>query len=139
MPITLTVTEGLLSPQSRAEAFAGLTEALLEVAGLTGNAFMTANVVGTVEEVPQDRIFAGGRPVAGAFIELKLPGIALAAPEAREAFFAKAADIVERAAGGRIRREHIWSNIVYASEGAWAIGGRTYDHAGLVAAIQGGA
>lgn len=136
MPITLTVPEGLLSPEARVEAFAGLTEALLEVAGLTGNAFMTDNVIGTIEEVPQDRIFAAGKPVSGVFIELKLPGIALATPEAREAFFAKAADIIERAAGGRIRREHIWSNIVYAPEGAWAIGGRAYDHPALIGAIQ---
>jgi hypothetical protein len=138
MPITLTVPEGLLSPEARAEAFAGLTDALLEAASLAGNAFMTANVIGTVEEVPQDRIFAAGEPVAGAFIELKLPQIALATPEARDAFFKKAADVVERAADGRIRREHIWSNIVYAPEGAWAIGGRTYDHAGLIDAIQRG-
>ena len=34
MPITLTVPEGLLSPQAQAEAFSGLTDALLEISGL---------------------------------------------------------------------------------------------------------
>jgi PhnB protein len=45
----------------------------------------------------------GGRPRA--FVELKLPGIALAPPEAKQ-------DFIDRAAEGRIRREHIWTDIV---------------------------
>lgn len=40
MPITLTVPEGLLSQEAQAQAFAGLTEAVLDAAGLTGNDFM---------------------------------------------------------------------------------------------------
>jgi hypothetical protein len=37
--------------------------------------------------------------------------------------------------GGQLRREYIWSNIVYAPEGAWGIAGRSYDNADLVEAI----
>ena len=125
MPITLTLPERLLSPEAQAQAFARLTEAVLDVAGLTGNAFMTA-----------EHVLAAGKPVAAAFIELKLPEIALATPEAKRAFIEKATDIVEQAAGGRIKREHIWSNIVYAPEGAWGIAGHSYSNADLVGAIQ---
>jgi hypothetical protein len=65
MPITLTAPEGLLSPEAQAQVFAGLTDALLEVAGLSGNAFMTANTIGTINVLPKERILAGGKPVGG--------------------------------------------------------------------------
>ncbi|WP_267550113.1 Tautomerase enzyme [Rhizobium rhizogenes] len=136
MPITLTVPEGLLSSEAQAQAFAGLTDAVLDVAGLTGNAFMTANVIGTINVLPAEHVLAAGRPVAAAFIELKLPEIALATAEAKRAFIEKATDVVEQAAEGRIKREHIWSNIVYAPEGAWGIAGHSYSNADLVGAIQ---
>ncbi|NLR97383.1 Tautomerase enzyme [Rhizobium sp. P38BS-XIX] len=135
MPITLTIPEGLLSPAAQAEAFAGLTEAVIEIAGLSGNAFMTANVVGSINVLPKEHILAAGKPVEAAFVELKLPEIALATSEAKRVFIERATDVVERAAGGQLRREYIWSNIVYAPEGAWGIAGRSYDNADLVEAI----
>jgi len=136
MPITLTVPEGLLSPEAQARAFAGLTDALLDVAGLTGNAFMTANVIGTINVLPREHVLAAGKPIAAAFVELKLPEVALASAEAKQAFIEKAADVVEQAAEGRLKREHIWSNIVYAPEGAWGIAGDSYSNADFVGAIQ---
>ncbi|HWT60182.1 MAG TPA: Tautomerase enzyme [Rhizobium sp.] len=139
MPITLTVPEGLLSPEAQAQAFAGLTDALLDVAGLTGNAFMTANVIGTINVLPREHVLAAGKPIAAAFVELKLPEVALASAEAKQAFIEKAADVVEQAAEGRLKREHIWSNIVYAPEGAWGIAGDSYSNADFVGAIQGAA
>lgn len=137
MPITLTVPEGLLSQQAQAQAFAGLTDALLDAAGLTGNAFMAANIIGTINVLPREHVLAAGKPVAAAFVELKLPEIALASAEAKRAFFEKAADVIEQAAEGRLKREHIWSNIVYAPEGAWGIAGHSYSNGDLVGAIQG--
>ena len=136
MPITLTIPEGLLSSKAQAHAFAGLTDAILDVAGLTGNAFMTANIIGTINVLPAGHILAAGKPVAAAFVELKLPEIALATPEAKRAFIEKATDVIEQAAEGRIKREHIWSNIIYAPEGAWGIAGHSYSNADLVGAIQ---
>ena len=139
MPITLTVPEGLLSKEAQAEVFAGLTDALLKVSGLTGNAFMTPNVVGTINVLPKEHVFSGGQPAAAAFVELKLPGIALASAEARQAFIEAATAIVERAAEGRLQRGQIWTNIVYAADGAWGIAGRAYSNTELVGAIQGAA
>jgi phenylpyruvate tautomerase PptA (4-oxalocrotonate tautomerase family) len=136
MPITLTVPEGLLSAQAQAQAFAGLTDAILDAAGLAGNAFMAANIIGTIIIVPKEQVLAAGKPITGAFIELKLPEIALATPEAKQAFIEMATDVVERAAEGRLKREHIWSNIVYAPEAAWGIAGRSYSNADLIGAIQ---
>jgi len=135
MPITLTLPEGLLSPAAQAEAFAGLTDALLDVSGLNENRFMMANIVGSIHTLPSGHVLAGGKPVDAAFVELKLPEVALATPEAKRAFIERATDVVEKAAGGKIRREHIWSNIVYAPEGAWGIAGRSYAPADLGKAI----
>jgi phenylpyruvate tautomerase PptA (4-oxalocrotonate tautomerase family) len=137
MPITLTMPEGLLSSEEQTRAFDELTAALLEVSGLTGNAFMTPNVIGSINVLPKDHVRAAGQPVAAAFVELKLPEIALATPEAKQAFIEKATDIVEKAAGGRLKREHIWSNIIYAPDGAWGIAGRSYSNADLIGAITG--
>jgi phenylpyruvate tautomerase PptA (4-oxalocrotonate tautomerase family) len=136
MPITLTVPEGLLSPDAEARAFAGLTDALLDIAGLAGNSFMVANVVGTINVLPKSHIFAGGKASSAAFIELKLPDIALADGEAKRAFIERATTAVEQAAEGRLPRERIWVNIVYAAEGSWGIGGRGYGSPELIAAIR---
>ena len=135
MPITLTVPEGLLSPDAEGRVFAGLTDALLEVSQLAGNAFMEPNVVGTINRLPSAHVFAGGKPSAAAFVELKLPSIALATSDAKQAFTERATDVLEHAAEGRLPRDHIWTNIVYAEEGSWGIGGRTYANMDLVDAI----
>jgi hypothetical protein len=137
MPITVTVSEGVLSAEAEAPAFAALAGALLRVAGLEGNAFMTANVIGTLNVVPKGRLFAGGVPADAAFVELTLPPIALATPQAKQAFTEQAAAIIERASEGRLSRSRVWSNIVYAAEGSWGIAGRAYGNVELVEAIQG--
>lgn len=136
MPITLTISEGALTPEAEQSAFAGLTDALLRAAQLKGNAFMEPNVVGSINVLPRGHVLSGGKPVAAAFVELKLPGIALATPDAKRVFTEEATDIVVAAAGGRLERRHVWTNIVYAAEGSWRIDGRAYDHPGLGAAIQ---
>jgi phenylpyruvate tautomerase PptA (4-oxalocrotonate tautomerase family) len=136
MPITLTVPEGLLSAEAETKVFAELTRALLEVNQLTGNRFMTPNVVGSLNVLPKRHVFAGGQPEPAAFIELKLPEIALATPETKQAFIDAATTAMEQAAEGRLRRDHIWANITYAAEGSWGIGGRAYNSEALIDAIQ---
>ncbi|WP_413990568.1 tautomerase family protein [Labrys okinawensis] len=136
MPITLTIPEGLLDAQAQSQAFAELTDALLEVAELSGNSFMAANVVGSLNVLPRHHVFAGGKAAPAAFVELKLPEIALATPEAKRAFIEAATDIVEKAAEGRLKRDHIWTNIVYAADGAWGIAGKAYAAGDLVTAVR---
>jgi hypothetical protein len=136
MPITLTVSEGLLSPEAEARAFSQLTEALLKVNQLDGNPFMEPNVIGTLNVMPKQHVFSDGKPAAAAFVELKLPAIALATQEAKQAFTEAATTILEQAAEGRLKRDHIWTNVVYAADGAWGIGGRAFSNSELVDAIQ---
>lgn len=136
MPITLTVPEGLLSVAAEAEVFAALTRAPLDVSRLRGNPFMTPNVVGSLNVLPKSHVFAGGQPAPAAFVELKLPEIALATPEEKLAFIEAATTAVEAAAEGRLRRDHIWVNVVYVEEGSWGAAGVAYDNAALAGAIQ---
>ncbi len=123
MPITLTVPEDLLSAEAEAQVFAGLTNALLKAPNSATTPSWPPMPIGSINVLPKNHIFAAGAPTAAAFVELKLPAIALATPEAKQAFIEKATDVVERAAKGCIRRDHIWTNIVYAADGAWGIEG----------------
>ena len=59
MPLTLTVTEGVLPKGTEKATFARLCEAMLKWHGLTGNAAMTPNVVGSIHVLPQESTFAG--------------------------------------------------------------------------------
>ena len=136
MPITLTVPEGVFDAAAEAKVFAELTDTLLDIEGLQDNAFMVPNVVGTLNVLPRNRIFSGGAAAEAAFVELKLPAVALASPDAKRRFIESATQIVARASGGRIVPERVWVNVVYAADGAWGIGGRGYDNAALGGAIQ---
>lgn len=136
MPITLTVPEGVFNADTEARVFAELTDALLEIEGLRDNSFMVPNVVGTLNVLPRNRIFSGGVAADAAFVELKLPAVALASSDAKRRFIERATQVVSNASSGRLAPERIWVNVVYAEDGAWGIGGRAYDNAALGAAIQ---
>ena len=73
MPIQIIVPEGVLTAEAEAEAFRKLTELLLRLHGLTGNKFMTPNVIGEVTVVPKGRTFSGGKRTVtdGPFAEAK--------------------------------------------------------------------
>lgn len=136
MPITLTVSEGVFTREDEGRVFAELTDALLEVEGLTGNAFLAPNVIGTLNVLPRDRTFVQGRAEPAAFVELKLPAVALAAADKQRQFVERATEIVLQRAGGRLTPPQVWVNVVHAVDGGWGIAGRRYDNAALVDSIQ---
>jgi hypothetical protein len=135
MPIQIIVPEGALTPAAEADAFRKLTELLLRLHGLTGNRFMTPNVIGEVTVVPKGRTFSAGKPVDVAIFELKVPSFVLPTQELKDAWISEGTDILEEAAAGRIKREHIYANVSYAVEGAWGIGGRAFSNEALGSAI----
>jgi len=139
MPITVTAPRGVLTPAGEREILPRLTEALIEVSGLTGNEFFTSVVGGTVHVLDPHDVYAGGvnRPVV--MVELKLPNIGLADQPARAAFIAAATDIVADLAEPDHRREDTWVNILNAPDGAWGLGGKAYTGEALIAAITGAA
>ena len=135
MPIQIIVPEGALTPSAEAEAFGKLTELLLRLHGLTGNRFMTPNVIGEVTVVPKRRTYSGGKPADIAVFELKVPSFALPTQELKDAWISEGTTIIERAAEGRIKREHIFANVSYAVDGGWGIGGRAFSNAELGEAV----
>ena len=137
MPITVTAPRGVLTPAGERAVLPRLTEALIEVSGLTGNEFFTAVVGGTVHILEAHDVYAGGVNQPIVMVELKLPHIGLADQASRAAFIAAATDIVADLAGPDHRREDTWVNILNAPDGAWGLGGKAYTDEELIAAITG--
>ncbi len=136
MPITLTLTEGVLTAPAAKRAIAEITTALLARHGLTGNKVMTPNVTAHLHVLPKSQTFAAGEEVEGAWIETKTPSFALADPEVQRAFFGDAVRIVERLAEGRLSPERIWTNGIHAVDGTWALNGEAHTNAQLGQAIS---
>ena len=88
LPITVTAPHGTLIPAGELDILPRLTAALIGASGQSGNRFFTPLAGGTVQFLPPGQVYAGGvnRPLV--LVELKLPDIGLADPEARAAFIA---------------------------------------------------
>lgn len=131
MPISLTFSEGVLSPAAISQAAAQITDSLLKHHALSGNKVMTPNITALVNVVPKGFAFAGGEPVDGAWIETKTPSFALASHDVQSAFFAEATQIIHELSGGQLPKERIWSNGVHAVDGTWNINGVAMTNAQL--------
>ena len=134
MPIQVIVPEGVLNAGAEAELFRKLTDLLLRLHGLTGNRFMTPNVIGEVTVVPSGRTFSGGKRTDIAVFELKVPSFVLPTQELKDAWIGEGTDIIEAATGGRVKRANIYASVSYAVDGAWGISGTAYSNTDLGAA-----
>jgi phenylpyruvate tautomerase PptA (4-oxalocrotonate tautomerase family) len=139
MPITVTVPRGVLTAAGERDILPQLTAALLKASGLTGNAFFTSIVGGTVHILASEDIYAGGENRPLVMVELKLPNIGLGSVDARAAFIAAATDIVDALTGPAHDRANTWVNIINAPDGGWGIGGTAYTGDALAAAAAVGA
>jgi hypothetical protein len=135
MPLTLTLTQGVVPAGQETVALRRLSEAMLRWHGLTGNPFMTAAVIGTVHVLPEAVTYAGLAPGPVAFIEWKVPPVAFTQREVQVGYIAEATEIIHELSGGRHPRDRIWVNVVHAVDGAWGIAGRAYTVQDLGAAI----
>ena len=131
MPLTLTLTEGVLPKGTEGATFARLCEAMLKWHGLTGNRAMTPNVVGSIHVLPREDTFSGMNQTPVVFIEWKVPSFAFASRDIQIGYIEEATSIVHEASGGRQPREHIWCNVVHAVDGAWGINGKAMTNAQL--------
>ena len=138
MPITLTLTEGVLSDAAIPEAVAQITNAFMKHHALSGNKVMTPNVTAHVNVMPKGLSFAGGKVVDGAWIETKTPSFALASHEVQTSFFTEATQIVHQLSGGRLPKERIWANGVHAVDGTWNINGVPMTNAQIGQAVAQG-
>lgn len=138
MPLTLTLTEGVLPKGAEKTAFTRLSEAMLKWHGLSGNQTMTPNVVGHIQLIPREHTYSGAIETSVAFIEWKVPSFAFASREVQIGYIAEATDIIHELSGGLQPKERIWVNVLHAVDGAWGIAGQALTNEQLGEAVARG-
>lgn len=138
MPLTLTLTEGALPAGDEKLAFRRLSDAMLKWHGLSENAAIAPNIIGSLSVLPQGTVFSGGEPAMAAFVEWKTPSFAFADRAAQVGYFAEATEILHHMSGGKLLREKIFINVVHAVDGAWNFDGRAMTNAEIGAAVAAG-
>ncbi|MCA9609215.1 MAG: hypothetical protein KC619_26620 [Myxococcales bacterium] len=135
MPLTLTLTEGVLPEDKIDEAIARISAAMLRWHRLEGNAVMTPNVTANVHVVPKGRSYSGGKAFQAAWIEWKVPSFAFADREVQRGFGEEATNIVHELSGGEQPRDHIYFNVVHTVDGSWNLDGVAMSNEELLGAI----
>ena len=135
MPLTLTLTEGVLPEGHEKAAYIRLSEAMLKWHGLTGNKVMTANVVGSIHVLSKEHTFTGMDETPAAFIEWKVPSFAFNDRSVQEGYFEEATKIIHEMSGGRQPKDKIFINVVHAVDGAWNFNGRAMTNAEIGAEV----
>ncbi|HHJ13682.1 MAG TPA: 4-oxalocrotonate tautomerase [Gammaproteobacteria bacterium] len=138
MPLSLTLTEGVLPDGAEKQAIARLTESMLKWHGLSGNKVMTPNVTAQVHILPKSASFSGGKEFAGAWVEWKTPAFAFNSREIQIGFFKDATDIIHELSGGKQPRDNIYVNVVHTVDGAWNLNGEAMTNEQLGEAIARG-
>lgn len=126
MPLQIIATEGIFTEPAEKEVFAAITKSFLKQHNLVGNKFMTPNVIGEITIVPKGRTFAGGKPDNLVIIEIKAPSFALASQEQKQSFVMEVTEAALKTSNGRVARERVYVNMVYAVDGLWGIGGKAF-------------
>jgi hypothetical protein len=138
MPLTLTITEGVLPKGTEKAAYARLSDAMLKWHGLTDNKVMRPNVIGSINVVTKDKTFSGAMEAPVVFIEWKVPSFAFATREIQLGYVEEATNIIHEMSGGKQPKDHIWVNVVHAVDGAWGIAGVAMTNAQLSEAVAKG-
>jgi len=124
MPLSLTLTEGVLPKGTEKVAIKRITDAFLKWHGLSGNKVMTPNVTAHLNVLSKDQTFSGGEPLDdGVWIELRTPSFAFTDRKIQQGFFKEATDIIVELSGGKQPRHHIYSNVTHTVDGTWNING----------------
>ncbi len=136
MPLTLTLTEGVLPLGSEKTAVAQITDAMLKWHGLTDNKVMKANITATLHVLPKSSTFAGGEEISGAWIEWKVPSFAFNDRDIQVGFGKEATQIIHDLSGFKQPIENIYINVVHAVDGLWNFNGEPMSNAEIGAAIS---
>jgi len=133
MPLTLTLTEGVLPKGQEKTAFSRLSDAMLKWHGLADNEAMKRNIVGSIHVVPREHTYCASKEAAVAFVEWKVPSFAFASREVQAGYIAEATDIIHELSGAQHPKDRIWVNVVHAVDGAWGIAGVALTNAQMAA------
>ncbi len=139
MPISIQVTKGLLTSKGEREVFPLVAEALLRAHGLSGNKFMTPNVIGHLVISPESESYVGGKPQSLAVVEVKVPAVTFPNTEVKQAFVGAVTDIIDGLKAGSHPRERTYVNVTHTVDGTWGIAGKAYSNAEMGEAVQRGA
>lgn len=139
MPLTLTVTEGVLSKEQASTAVRKLSHAMLNQHGLTGNTVMTPNITANVVFIEKGLSFSGGEPFRGVWIEWKVPSFAFASEEVQKGYGQDASAIIQDLTKGKQPIDNVYFNVVHTVNGAWALDGKAMTNKELTDAISSGA
>jgi len=138
MPLTLTLTEGVLPKGTEKKAVVELTDLMLKHHGLTGNKVMTPNITATVHVLPKSSTFSGGEEFSGAWIEWKVPSFAFATRQIQQDYFAEATQVIHNLSEGNQPKDNIYINVLHAVDGAWNLNGQAMNNEELGAQISEG-
>lgn len=123
MPLTLTLTKGVIPKETEKQAVKELTDSMLKHHGLAGNKVMTPNVTAIVNIQDVGSTFSGGEEFLGAWVEWKVPSFAFASREIQTKFCDDAVEIIQRLSGGKQPKDNIYFNVLHTVEGSWAMNG----------------
>jgi hypothetical protein len=138
MPLTLTLSEGVIPAGTEKQAVTRLTDSMLKWHGLTGNKVMTPNITTTVHVLSQGSTFSGGKEFAGAWVEWKVPSFAFNSREIQIGYFKDATEIIHELSGGKQPKDNIYVNVVHSVDGAWNLDGLAMTNEQLGEAISKG-
>ena len=138
MPLTLTLTQGVLPIGTEKEAVKQITDSFLKNHGLTGNTVMTPNITANIHIVPKGSSFSGGREFLGAWAEWKVPSFALADDAVIKQHFAEVTEIIFKLSGEKQPKDNIYVNVVHAVNGGWNLDGIAMTNEELGEAISKG-
>ncbi|MGB0911096.1 MAG: 4-oxalocrotonate tautomerase [Nitrospirales bacterium] len=124
MPLTLTLTEGVLPPGNEQYAVARITDSMLRWHGLSGNTVMTPNITATVHVLPKGSTFSGGKEFTGAWAEWKVPAFALNTRDMQVGHFKDVTEIIHELSDRKQPKDNIYVNVVHAVDGAWNLDGK---------------
>jgi hypothetical protein len=138
MPLTLTLTEGVVPQGKEGVVFAKLSELMLKWHGLTGNKVITPQVIGSVNVLPKSATFSGMEETAVAFVEWKVPSFAFTDRAVQIGYFQEATDYIHEMSGGKQAKDRIFINVVHAVDGAWNLDGRAMTNAEILERVSKG-
>jgi hypothetical protein len=139
MPLTLTISQGVLSKGQARTAVEELSEAFLDRHNLTENSVMTPNVTANVVFVEEGLSFSGGKPFQGVWVEWKVPSFAFATEAIQKGYGEDASAIIQKLTGGTQPVDNVYFNVVHSVDGAWALDGKAMTNAELGVEIAKGA
>jgi len=136
MPITVTATQGVFTPEAEKNVVPKLSALMLKLHGLTGNKFMTPVVIGSLNIVSPENIFSGGSPSSAVFIEWKVPSFGFGTQEILNDYVKEATTIVVELSKGKITKKNVFVNVLHAVDGSWGVNGKAYTNAELGDAVE---